>query len=258
MLSFARLISYLLLALGGALVVMVGIHMARTPAAPAAAGTTAEPLCDDRNPCTLDVRGAVAGTCEHRDHDHAKRCSDACVTNGHCSGNGECQASTPQQCAGYCVDEFSSCEDVIQFDVHYLSESTPFLDLRVVWVAESVCFAHACTAYTLDTYMLDVFGPEPLYLASIFTCEDYLDPDFRAAHGDCIVTQRHLLDMNLTSAFIAGAMDDIPAQLSVCTYAFACGPARDTALLDDLFSASVASLATRRPNPWRSAANVSV
>ncbi len=196
--------------------------------------------CNDEQPCTADLRSRTTGLCKHEAYPRSHACNDSCVTGGHCDGAGACTGGT---CHGTCSDDFDGCEDAIVFDPRWWNTDTPFCGIPVLWeLPISTCFAGRCDGYVVETYALALFDPVPIYLSALFECQDYLDADFRAAHGSCIRTERHLLDMNMTQYLAEEefGFPDFPVQFAVCTYHFACG-AMDPTQLEDIMPAAAAS-----------------
>ncbi len=213
-------------------------------------GTLSTTLCNDSNPCTADFDHGD-GTCTHRDYNTAHTCTDACYTNGQCNGGGACTGDV-STCFGACTN---NCDAQFVFNPAWTATCiTPFDNIPVVWVETQVCFVGMCVAFTVDAYAGAFFGPEPIYLASLAQCKDYLDVDFWAAHGACITTERHLLDMNMTR-FQAQSTNfdhffgpffndpDILVQFSVCSYYYKCGQlnATEIGLIFTSLNAAVAA-----------------
>lgn len=196
-------------------------------------------VCDQTSDCMQGYVGPSGDACTYLPRPSTTvNCSSACYAPGstHCDGNGGC-VGEPSGCVGSCTLD-NECETLFAFNEALQNTYDPVSFWTWgSWYAPYGCLLGRCTALVLDIFAGSsanaLFTNNVTYawtpLGALTECKEYLLPEFRAAYGDCLTTERYLLDPSVIRSYnlFGGATygnASYPFQLSVCLFSFTCAP----------------------------------
>ena len=198
--------------------------------------------CNDNNPCTGDFLRAD-NTCEQRDYNSAKTCSDSChvasPTTTHCHAC-QCVASDVRDCLGWCPDggAFPN-EGYYQDSPDCTAALSPYVALSASYVPYNLTVRHRYTCMLNSCRLFIIYDAatpgttNPSTFGNVatagVTCADFIDPALHA----CLDMHRVMIPVGISKDY-----EPLPPtpydgttnfyQYAACFYKFLCAPLNTT------------------------------